>query len=106
VARELLGVLDNLHLAVKNIPETTDKNLRTGIEMVLKQFQTTLEKQGVAPISTIGQNFNPELHEAMGQEPSEQAIGTVTQELVQGYTLHGRLLRPTKVIVSMGKPAN
>lgn len=104
IARELLGVLDNLERAVDHIPENTDKNLRTGIEMVLNQFRSTLEKQGVLPITTTGQNFNPEFHEAMGQEPSDLPQGLVTQALVPGYTLNGRLLRPAKVLVSTGSP--
>lgn len=105
VARELLGVVDNLERAIEHMPENTDKNLKTGIEMVLGQFRTTLEKQGVATIHTVGQIFNPELHEAMGQEPSELASGVITKALVKGYTLHGRLLRPARVVISTGKAA-
>lgn len=104
IASELLDVVDNLERAVDHMPDTTDKNLKTGIEMVLNQFHTTLEKQGVLPITTVGQNFNPELHEAMGQEPSKLPQGVITQALVKGYTLHGRLLRPAKVVVSTGTP--
>ena len=104
IARELLAVIDNLERAIAHMPENTDANLKSGIEMVLGQFRTTLEKQGVLPISTGGQNFNPEIHEAMGQEPSALPQGVVTQDLVKGYTIHGRLLRPAKVVVSTGKP--
>ncbi len=102
IARELLAVVDNLERAINHMPENTDKNLKTGIEMVLNQFRATLEKQGVLPITTTGQSFNPDLHEAMGQEPSALPQGTVTQALVSGYTLHGRLLRPAKVVLSTG----
>ena len=105
VARDLLGVLDNLDRAIQAMPAGTDENLKKGIEMIQGQFQNTLEKQGVKPITTIGQTFNPEIHEAMGQEPSDQPSGTITRELFKGYTLHGRLLRPARVVFSSGKPA-
>ena len=104
IARELLAVVDNLERAINHMPENTDKNLKMGIEMVLNQFRSTMEKQGVLPITTTGQSFNPDLHEAMGQEPSALPQGTVTQALVSGYTLHGRLLRPAKVVLSTGTP--
>jgi molecular chaperone GrpE len=71
--------------------------------MVLSQFQNTLNKQGVLPISIAAQ-FDPNLHEAVGQEASDQPAGTIVKEHVRGYTLHGRLLRPAQVIVSTGTP--
>lgn len=105
IARDLLGVIDNLERAVAHMPKDIDANLRTGIEMTVSQFRSTLERQGVLPITSDGSVFNPDLHEAMGQEPSELPQGTITQTLVKGYTLHGRLLRPARVVVSSGKPA-
>jgi molecular chaperone GrpE len=105
VARDLLSVIDNLERAVEHMPANVDANLRTGIEMTLSQFRSTLERQGVTPITSDGSLFNPDLHEALGQEPSDAAAGTITKTLVKGYTLHGRLLRPSRVVVSTGKPA-
>jgi molecular chaperone GrpE len=87
------------------MPANVDPNLRTGIEMTLSQFRSTLEKQGVTPITSDGSAFNPDLHEALGQEPADSPAGTITKTLVKGYTLHGRLLRPSRVVVSTGKPA-
>lgn len=104
IAGEILGVIDNLERAVEYMPKDVDANLKTGIEMTVSQFRTVLEKQGVALIPTDGQPFNPELHEAMGQEPSALPSGAVTKTLVKGYTLHGRLLRPAKVVISTGTP--
>jgi molecular chaperone GrpE len=105
VARDLLGVVDNLERAVEHMPANVDANLRTGIEMILSQFRTALEKQGVTPITSDGSAFNPDLHEALGQEPADAPAGTITKTLVKGYTLHGRLLRPSRVVVSTGKAA-
>ncbi len=105
IARDILGVVDNLERAVEHMPPSTDANLKTGIEMTVSQFRSVLEKQGVAVIPTEGAPFNPELHEAMGQEPSTLPAGTMTKTLVKGYTLNGRLLRPAKVVMSSGPAA-
>jgi len=102
-ANEILGVVDNLERAVEHMPKDVEANLKTGIEMTVSQFRSVLEKQGVALIPADGKEFNPELHEAMGQEPSELASGVITKTLVKGYTLHGRLLRPAKVVISTGR---
>jgi molecular chaperone GrpE len=106
VARELLEVVDNLERALAHMPANVDKNLTAGLNLVLTQFKSTLQKQGVQPIESLGKEFNPELHEAVGQEPSDQPAGVVVKELTRGYTLHGRLLRPSNAVVSSGKLAN
>ncbi|NDF14587.1 nucleotide exchange factor GrpE [bacterium] len=67
-----------------------------------QQFKAVLEKQGLAEIPTANQPFNPEIHEAVGQVPSDQAEGMIVQEQQKGFTLHGRLLRPSRVLVSGG----
>jgi len=104
VARELLGVLDNLDLALAHVPPGADKNWVDGLRMVAQQFQATLEKQGVTPVRAQG--FDPNLHEAVGQENSDQPAGTIIKEHSRGYLLHGRLLRPARVVVSSGNNAN
>jgi molecular chaperone GrpE len=106
VASELLGVLDNLDRALQFAKPDTDPNLMSGLKMVSQQFATALEKQGVQAIATENQAFNPELHEGVGQLPSEKPAGTIVQEVQKGYTLHGRLLRASRVLVSTGVAAN
>jgi molecular chaperone GrpE len=103
VARDLLQVVDNLERAVTHAPANTDKTLMDGLKMVVSQFKSTLQKQGVETISALQTAFNPDLHEAISQEPSEHPEGTVVKEHMPGYTLHGRLLRPSRVTVSGGK---
>jgi molecular chaperone GrpE len=103
VARDLLQVLDNLERGLAHMPATTDQSLAEGLKMVNQQFRSTLEKQGVQAIVAVNQPFDPNLHEAVGQMPSqEHAAGINLQEHQTGYTLHGRLLRPSRVIVSTG----
>ena len=106
VASGLLEVLDNFHRALQFAKPETDANLLDGLKMVAQQFKATLEKQGVAEIQSIDQNFNPELHEGVGQIPSEKPQGTIVQEAQKGYTLHGRLLRPSRVLISSGQSAH
>jgi molecular chaperone GrpE len=101
-ARELLQVIDNLNRALSHIPQGTDKNLVLGLQMVLGQFTGIMEKQGVLPITSLGSPFDPNLHEAITEEPSDQPKGIVIREEMKGYTLHGRLLRPARVAVSSG----
>jgi|GEM_PF-645125 len=102
VARELLVILDNMERALGSMTQSTDPQLKAGLDMVLKHFQTTLEKQNVQPIHTLGL-FNPELHEALSIIPSESVQnGHILETVSKGYTLHGRLLRAAKVVVSSG----
>ena len=101
-AREMLSVVDNLERALEHIPPSTDTNFKQGLDMTLNQFKQSLEKQGVQIIKTENETFNPELHEAMGQEPSGKPQGAITQTLVKGYTIHGRLLRAARVVISNG----
>jgi molecular chaperone GrpE len=105
-ARELLQVVDNLERALEHAPPSTDKTLIEGLQMVLNQFKSVLQKQGIQHIDSMQKSFDPEYHEAVGQEASDQPEGTVVKEHMRGYTLHGRLLRPARVVVSGGKSAS
>ncbi len=99
VARDLLGVLDNFERAIAHMPEGT---FGDGITMIAAQFRQTLEKQGVQVVESLGKMFDPLFHDAITQESSDKPAGTVIAEHGRGYTLHGRLLRPARVIVSAG----
>ena len=106
VANGLLDVLDNLDRALQFAKPETDPQLMGGLKMIAQQFRATMEKQGVAEIVTQDQTFNHELHEAVGQLPSAKPQGTIVQEQQKGYTLHGRLLRPSRVMISTGQATN
>ena len=99
VMRGLLPVIDNLTRALEHSDESPFSD---GVKMVAKQFSDTLAEHGVKSFKSVGDVFDPELHEAMGQAPTEDAIpGTVFQEMETGFMLHDRLLRPAKVLVAM-----
>ena len=106
IARELLPVIDNFERALEQAENSANnKALREGIEMILKQFITVLEKFGVKNFTAIGQPFDPNKHEAMvHQESSEHEENAVIAEFQKGYYLHDKLLRPAMVSVAK-KPA-
>jgi molecular chaperone GrpE len=103
LALELLPILDNLDRAViaaKQVGETGP--LVQGVGMVQSQYLDALKRHGINRIEAQGQPFDPNLHQAVMQQPSDQPANTVVQVLEQGYTLHDRVLRPARVIVSTG----
>jgi molecular chaperone GrpE len=101
-ALALLPVLDNLRRAVEHAPEEgADPQLQNGLRMVLQQFETALASIGVLPVETVGQRFDPAVHEAIGGDESDEVEeDTVGLEIQPGYRLHDRLLRPALVRVT------
>lgn len=101
---ELLEVLDGLDQGLQLQLESDEaKKVAEGMELTQRKLLVVLEKFGVKAIEAQGQPFNPDLHEAMvAQENADVAPDTVLMVLQKGYTLHGRLLRPARVIVSRG----
>ena len=107
VLEDLLPVLDNLSLglAAAKAPNADLKTLVGGIGMVAEQLKTSLSGHGLKEINPLGQPFDPNLHEAISQQPhAEIAEGSVVTVVRTGYSLNGRLLRPASVIVSTGVP--
>jgi len=102
---EFLPVVDNLERAIEAAKKTEGAHsVLEGVEMVLKQFMLTLEKFGVKPIEAQNKPFDPEFHEAVSQKPTEECEPNTVVEVFQaGYLLHGRLLRPARVVVSTRK---
>lgn len=106
-ASELLSVVDNLERALQATQQDDEnKSLIEGIEMTRSGFISTLQKFGVEVVQPEGEAFNPDLHEAMGmQESDEHPANTVIAVMQKGYTLNGRLLRPAMVMVSRAPSA-
>ncbi len=101
---EILPVMDNLERALKHA--ATDDPLAQGVRMVEKQLLQALEKFGVARFTTVGQPFDPAMHDAIQQtETTEVPPNTVAQEYAAGYTLGGKLLRAAMVGVSKAPEA-
>lgn len=100
---DLFPVIDNIDRAIVAAEQGSDASgLLEGFKMVAQQLSDTLEKHHCTPIDAIGKPFDPALHEAILQQPSEDPRGTVIFVALQGYQLHDRVIRPTQVIVSTG----
>lgn len=104
ILKDLVDVIDNFERTLSFIAGDSDekvKNIVVGIEMINKQFIESLGKHGLKQIDAMGQEFDPNFHEALAQQPAE---GKKEMEVIQvhqsGYTLNDRLLRPAKVIVA------
>ena len=107
VARKLLPVTDNLARALdaeKTVQSSESKEFRHflhGVELINRQLNDVLESLGIQPIASVGERFDPHLHEAVVTEPSDKyEPDTVTEELARGYRIGDRLLRPAMVKVA------
>jgi molecular chaperone GrpE len=102
VVKELLPTIDNFERALKSVPKELESNdYIKGIESTVKQFAATLNKLGVERIKTVGEVFNPELHEAVTMDEGDGKEEIVTEELQSGYTMNGEVLRHSMVRVSL-----
>lgn len=100
----LLPALDNLARAVGHIPEEAKDGVSEGLRLTLRQLQEALEAQGITRIPAVGERFDPRLHDAvMSVTDSAQAPGMVVAELLPGYLLHDRVVRPAQVSVAAGE---
>ena len=101
--KNFLPILDSLDRAAKSDASDLDQ-IRSGIELIDRQFHDALSKLGVQPIAAEGQLFDPNLHQAIQMEETDEAPdNTVIGELQRGYKIKDRLLRPAMVRVARGK---
>lgn len=102
--KELLTVLDNFERALGSRDQESDESFREGMELIHKQYLDLLMKKGLKPIEIKDKKFDPNLHQAIVTEESddveEQFVG---EEFQKGYSLYDRLLRPTLVKVIVPK---
>ena len=107
--RDFLNVVDNMERAVKSSTsekqsETSVKNLIDGIEIVLKEMKSLLDKNQIAKIEPLHEKFDYNFHQAMFEAPSsDYEEGLIIEVIQPGYVLHDRLIRPAMVGVSKGK---
>ncbi|MFO0617345.1 MAG: nucleotide exchange factor GrpE [Polyangiaceae bacterium] len=105
--KELLPVFDNLERATASAETAPDvKSVADGLRMVGRQFTSTLERIGIKRIPTVGQPFDPALHEAIQHiESTEHPAGVIAAEVQAGYMLNEHLVRAALVAVSKGPAA-
>jgi molecular chaperone GrpE len=98
--KELLGVKDTLEMGLA-VDDASIESLIEGSNATLKLLGSTLERFGIVEIDPEGEPFDPEFHEAISMQPSDEVEPNSVLKVVQkGYTLNGRLLRPAMVIVA------
>jgi molecular chaperone GrpE len=107
VMSDLLDVVDNFDRTIGMLKGDEDqkvKNLVIGLDMVQKQFLDTMGKHGLSQIQSLGKEFDPNFHEAVAQEYAEGTKpNEVIKEFQKGYSLNGRVIRASKVVVSSDK---
>ena len=102
LARELLPALDNLERALAHAADgDADPALIDGLRLVSRELLGALERVGVTPFGEAGEQFDPELHEAVAQQPFEgRAPGEIVEVYQSGYRLAGGVIRPARVLVA------
>jgi molecular chaperone GrpE len=106
LALDLLPVIDNLERAMTAAKQAGETGpLVQGVGLVQTQLLDMLKRHGITPIDALNKPFDPNLHQAVMQQPSkDQPPNTVIQVLQQGFMIHDRVLRPASVIVSAAAP--
>ena len=101
---KLVPIVDHFELGLEAARGEDEKSpIYSGMSLVLKQFQDFLTENGLQPIDAVGRKFDPNLHEAIAHEPSDEVPeGIVIRQTRRGYRLKDRLLRPSAVVVSSG----
>jgi len=99
IVTSFLPIIDNLEKAVQT--KTDDQEYKQGIELVLKQFKDVLESNGVKEIESVGQTFNPELHEAITSvEDANLGVQEIKEEYRKGYMIGDKVIRHSLVVVA------
>ncbi|NTS64950.1 nucleotide exchange factor GrpE [Sphingomonas sp. HHU CXW] len=104
-ARDVLSVSDNLERALASIPaelrgDDKFKGLVTGLDATGRELEKVFERHGITRIAAMGEPLDPNKHQAMMEMPSDQAAGTIVQEMQSGWMIKDRLLRPALVAVA------
>jgi molecular chaperone GrpE len=100
VVGELLPVIDNFERSLKHTPkDLIDNDYVKGVQAIIRQFEKTLEQMGVERIKTVGESFDPHLHDAVSMEDGDGEHEVVSEELQPGYKLGDKVVRHAMVKV-------
>lgn len=106
VIKDVLATVDNLARALDGAKDRADDPFVKGVQLVYDGLLKTLADHGATPLDSVGEPFDTNYHEALTSLPSEDVEeGVVMNEVQRGWLLHGKPLRPAKVVVSKGKGA-
>lgn len=99
---ELLPIIDGFARAMDAATKIkAGEEVLKGLALIKKQFEDVLRKHGVAEIEALGKAYDPNLHEAILQKEQAGPEGVIIEEMQKGYALHGRVIRPSMVIISL-----
>jgi len=100
LAKAILPILDDLHRTLESDGKGKARTILEGIELIVAKLDKTLEEQGIIPFDSVGQDFDPELHEALMSEKSDKGDNVILKEFERGYKYDDKILRHAKVVVS------
>ena len=100
IVKEIVPALDGFQRAIDLAEADKDDNLIKGLALIKRQILDGLAKFGVSEIDAVGKHYDPNLHEAIMKKESKEPEDTILEEVEKGYIMHGRVIRPSMVIVS------
>ena len=100
LAKAILPILDDLHRTLESDGKGKARSILEGIELIVAKLDKTLENNGIVPFDSVGQDFDPELHEALMSEKSDKGHNIILKEFEKGYKYNDKILRHSKVVVS------
>ena len=100
LAKALLPILDDFHRTLETDGKTKARTILEGIELIMSKLDKTLEKQGIVVFDSVGQDFDPDRHEALMSEDSDKGENVILTEFEKGYKYNDKILRHAKVVVS------
>lgn len=102
LVKDLIAVLDSFDLAIAALEK--EGKVDKGVNMIRSQIEDVLKKRGLEKmVVSVGQAFDPALHESVGEAESNQPAGSIAEEVERGYILNGRVIRPARVKISKNK---
>ena len=100
LAKSLLPILDDLHRTLESEGKTKARTILEGVELIMSKLDKTLIDQGIISFDSIGQDYDPERHEALMSEDSDKGENIILKEFEKGYMYNDKILRHAKVVVS------
>jgi len=102
-AKDMLPLFDNLSLAIASIKDSVDENVLTGLKAVMTNFETSLKRNNITKIETIGKKFNPSEHRVVSQIESDAEPDTILEEFQSGWKIGDKIIREAMVATAKSK---
>ena len=100
LAKSLLPILDDLHRTMETDGKTKSRSILDGVELIITKLDKTFIEEGIISFESIGEEFNPDCHEALMSEKSNKDDNIILKEFEKGYMYNDKILRHAKVVVS------